>query len=307
MIGIKKISSYLAETKRSNFDLMEKFSINESFIEKKLGIKNIRIKNKEDDTSDLCVKAYKNLKNKINIDDSKIDCLIVVTQNPDFNIPHTSAIVHKKLGLSTRCAAFDISLGCSGYVYGVSVIKSFMEENNLSHGILITADPYTKIIDENDKNTTLLFGDGAAATYFSSDPIYKLGKFMFGTLGEKYESLLCKNNILFMDGFEIFNFASKYVPEDLNAVLDLNNITKDEIDLFVFHQGSKYIVDTLRKKLNLPEEKVVFDIEDYGNTVSSSIPMILEKYQEYDKIRNIYFSGFGVGLSWASGVIHRMN
>lgn len=307
MIGIKKISSYLAKNKRSNFDLIEKFGINESFIEKKLGIKNIRIKDEGEDTSDLCVRAYKELKNKIDIDESIIDCLVVVTQNPDFNLPHVSAIVHRKLGLRPRCAAFDISLGCSGYVYGLSVIKSFMEENNLFHGILITADPYSKIIDENDKNTTLLFGDGAAITYFTLNPVYRLGKFLYGTLGEKYESLICKDNTLFMDGFEVFNFALKYVPDDFNSVLDLNKISKDEIDLFVFHQGSKYIVDTLRKKLNLPEEKVVFDIEDYGNTVSSSIPMILEKYQDNDKIKNIYISGFGVGLSWASGIIYRIN
>jgi len=305
MIGIKNIGSYLPNSKKSNYDVLEKFEISESFVNKKLGIKNVRVKDKLDETSDLCIKAYKYLDEKERIAKNEIECLIVVTQNPDYNLPHTSAIVHKKLGFSENCACFDISLGCSGYVYGLSAIKSFMQENNIKKGLLFTADPYSKIINPEDKNTSMLFGDGASVSLISDEPLFRLGKFSFGTIGERYESLISKNGELHMDGFDIFSFASKYVPTDFEKVLNLNNISKDEVDYFVFHQGSKYIVDTLRKKLKLPKDKVLFDIEDYGNTVSSSIPMILEKIIEEDKKMNIFVSGFGVGLSWASGIVYK--
>lgn len=305
MLGIQSIASYLPETKKSNYDVLEKFEINETFIENKLGIKYVRIKNTDHDSSDLCVESYKALERKIIIDKNEIECLIVVTQNPDFNLPHCSAIVHGKLDMPEECACFDISLGCSGYVYGLSVIKSFMTENNMKKGLIFTADPYSKIIDPNDKNTSMLFGDGSTVSLISDAPKVTLGKFSFGTIGKKYESLICRNGVLYMDGFDIFSFASKYIPLDFEKVLSLNGLNKDEIDCFVFHQGSKYIVDTLRKKLNLPKEKVYFDIEDYGNTVSSSIPMILEKVMTENGQKKIFISGFGVGLSWASGIIYK--
>ncbi|TCK62135.1 ketoacyl-ACP synthase III [Seleniivibrio woodruffii] len=306
MIGIKEVASYYAPDRVSNYERMEKFGINESFIEKKIGIKNVRVTDKNISASDMCVLAYENLEKKIKLDRSTVECLIVITQNPDYNIPHTSAIVHGKLDMPESCACFDISLGCSGFVYGASVIKSFMEENGFRTGLLFTSDQYSRVIDPEDKNTSLLFGDAAAVTLFTDDPVYTLGKMSFGTIGKKYENLICRDGVLFMDGFEIFNFASGYVPVDFEKSLAANGITKDDIDCFMFHQGSKYIVDTLRKKLGLPQEKVVFDIEDYGNTVSSSIPVLLEKVMNNEEIKKIYISGFGVGLSWASGVLNRV-
>jgi 3-oxoacyl-[acyl-carrier-protein] synthase-3 len=306
VIGISAVASYYAPDKISNYDRMEKFAINESFIEKKIGIKNIRVVDGKIAASDMCVLAYENLEKKTKIDKSAIDCLIVVTQNPDYNIPHTSAIVHGKLDMPENCACFDISLGCSGFVYGASAIKSFMEENGFKNGLLFTSDQYSRVIDPDDKNTSLLFGDAAAVTLFTDNPVYTLGKMSFGTIGKKYENLICRDGVLFMDGFEIFNFASAYVPVDFEKVITANGISADDIDCFMFHQGSKYIVDTLRKKLGLPQEKVVFDIEDYGNAVSSSIPLLLEKVIDNKDIKRIYVSGFGVGLSWASGILNRV-
>lgn len=144
MIGIKEIASYIPAKRNSNYDLKEKFEMDDAFIEDKIGIKSVSVKGDEENTSDLCVKAFQKLKNKITIDNSEIECLFVVTQNPDNNIPHTSAIVHGKLEMPIECACFDISLGCSGYVYGLSVIKSFMIQNNMKKGLLFTADPYSK-------------------------------------------------------------------------------------------------------------------------------------------------------------------
>ncbi len=305
MYGIKEIGVYIPETLISNFDKKEKFEMDDNFIIDKIGVKSVSLKDDNDNTSDLCVKAYKNLRSKIDINIENIDILLVVTQNPDFNLPHTSAIVHGKLDIKEQCACFDISLGCSGYVYGLSAITSFMEQNNYSKGLLFTCDPYSKVIDEDDKNTSLLFGDAATVTLIDSNPIFTLGKGNYGTIGKNNEFLICKDGVLSMNGREIFNFAAKYVPTDIRNLLEKNSINPESIDLFVFHQGSKLIIDTITKRLNLNRDKVVYDIEEYGNTVSSSIPIILANEIQSSEKKIILISGFGVGLSWSSNILFR--
>lgn len=304
MLGITDIASYLPDNKLSNYDKKDKFDIDDDFIEQKIGVKSYLVKEEGHKTSDLCVKAFNNLERKKSIDKSKIDCCIVVTQNPDYNIPHTSAVVHSKLNLPNNCACFDISLGCSGYVYGLSNIISFMKNNNLKNGLLFTADPYSEIVDQNDKNTALLFGDAATVTYISEDSVLELKDILFGTDGSNYKELICENGKLYMNGRAVFTFTATMIPKHISQLLEKNNFADKDIDKYVFHQGSKYIVDTIRKRLKADESKVVFDMYDYGNTVSSSIPIILEK--ELSKNSNrIVISGFGVGLSWASAILER--
>ena len=305
MIGIEAIGSYLPERKISNFDRKEEFDIDDTFIVDKIGIQAVTRKDENEETSDLCVKAYHNLKEKANFNPEEIEVIIVVTQNPDFNLPHTAAVVHKKIQLPENVASFDISLGCSGFVYGLSAIQSFMNSNGMKKGILFTADPYSKIIDSSDKNTSLLFGDAAAATLISDNPVFQSGKFTFGTIGEGYEELICSDS-LFMNGRSIFNFAAKYVPKDVKSVLEKNELNQDQIDTFIFHQGSKYICDTLIRRLKLDKNKVPFDVTHYGNTVSSSIPIILEKQISNldNKAQNVLICGFGVGLSWSSTILN---
>lgn len=304
MLGITDIASYLPDNKLSNYDRKDKFDIDDDFIEQKIGVKSYSVKEEGHKTSDLCVKAFNNLERKKSIDKSKIDCCIVVTQNPDYNIPHTSAVVHSKLNLPNNCACFDISLGCSGYVYGLSNIISFMKNNNLKNGLLFTADPYSEIVDQNDKNTALLFGDAATVTYISEDSVLELKDILFGTDGSNYKELICENGKLYMNGRAVFTFTATMIPKHISQLLEKNNFADKDIDKYILHQGSKYIVDTIRKRLKADESKVVFDIYDYGNTVSSSIPIILEK--ELSKNSNrIVISGFGVGLSWASAILER--
>ena len=305
MLGIKEIASYLPKKKISNYEKKEKFDLDDDFIENKIGVKYQCVKEELEKASDLCVKAYENLLKKINIIKGDIDCCIVVTQNPDFNIPHTSAIVHGKLDLSHQCACFDISLGCSGYVYGLSNIISFMKNNGLKNGLLFTADPYSEIIDTEDKNTALLFGDGASVTYINDDAEFIPVDFSFGTNGSGYKELLCKDK-LYMNGRAVFNFTATTIPKHIHALLQKNELEDLDIDKYILHQGSKYIVDTIRKRLKVNESKVPFDMYEYGNTVSSSIPIILEKeiHKEHNNI--IVLSGFGVGLSWGSALIKRV-
>jgi 3-oxoacyl-[acyl-carrier-protein] synthase-3 len=306
MIGIRDIEIYIPSKRISNYEKIGKFQISKEFIESKLGVKSVsRIKNSEA-ASDLCCMAFEKLianKTKIKLND--IDVIIVCTQTPDYSLPHTSAIVHGKLNLPERIAASAISLGCSGYVYALAVIQGLMQASQMKNGLLFTADPYSKIINEDDKNTALLFGDAATVTHISEDPIFISGEFTFGTKGKDFEHLICRNNELVMDGREIFNFAAKKVPVDIKKALEINNLEVNDIDRFLLHQGSKFIIDFLIKRIGLPKEKTPYVIQDYGNTVSSSIPIMLKDFIFDKSINRILISGFGVGLSWASTVLRR--
>lgn len=304
MIGISNFASYLPDQTISNLDLIEKFNLSESFITDKIGVLNRRIKSSDERSSDLCVKAFDALAQKENILLSDVDCCVVITQNPDYNLPHTSAIVHERLGLPNTCSCFDISLGCSGFVYGLSIVKSFMEANNFTNGLLFTSDQYSDIIDKNDKNTILIFGDGSTVTHLTDNPVFSPLSFRFGTNGNGYKELI-NDEKLFMNGRAVFNFTAKTIPTEINLLIEQYEFSDDDIDLYVLHQGSKYIVDTIAKRLKVDEAKVVFDMKDYGNLISSSIPIILEKYLLSENINRIVISGFGVGLSWATTILER--
>jgi 3-oxoacyl-[acyl-carrier-protein] synthase-3 len=308
LLGIADIGIYIPESKLSNQDKKSLFEIDDNFLNNKIGIEYTTRKNAGDETSDLCVKAFQNLQEKTGLDKTVIKCVIVVTQNPDGDgLPHTSAIVHSKLGLADDCAAFDISLGCSGFVYGLSVIESFMSANHIEAGLLFTCDPYSKIVNPQDKNTSLLFGDAASVTLINKEPRLKSLAFSFGTRGSESAALFSENRVLTMDGRAVFNFSAVEVPVQIRKILETNDLTLAEIDLFLLHQGSKYIIDTITKRLGIGAEKVPTNLKNIGNTVSSSIPLLLNEYLYDDTVKKILLSGFGVGLSWASGLLERVN
>ncbi|MDP3706023.1 MAG: ketoacyl-ACP synthase III [Legionellaceae bacterium] len=306
MIYLDTIGYYLPPNEVSNYSKVEKFAVKDDFLLQKIGITSLRVKNADEDTSDMCVKAYLDMLTKTNVSSDDIDCLIVCTQNPDgYGLPHTSAIVHSKLGLKQNCAVFDISLGCSGYVYGLSIAQSFMMTNGFNNGVFITADPYSKIIDEDDKNSTFLFSDAATATLLtrSKHNTWQMGHFLFGSDGSKYESIRVDDvrHKFKMNGREVVNFAAKIIPAHIHQLLQKNKLSIDDIDRFIFHQGSKFIISTIQQKLGLSDDKVPFLVKDYGNTVSSSIPLILKDLKKTH--HPIVICGFGVGLSWGSCVL----
>jgi len=305
MLGIEKIASYIPERKKSNYELKEKFEIDDDFIEKKIGVKYRAVKEDGFKSSDMCVIAFERMQELSKIEKEAIECCVVVTQNPDYNIPHTAAIVHGKLGLPETCAAFDISLGCSGYVYGLSNIIAFMKNNGMKKGLLFTSDQYSGIIDENDKNTALLFGDAATVTLIGEDPVVIPLDFSFGTNGTEHKELICDGK-LHMNGRAVFSFTATVAPKHIKTLLEKNGLEDDDIEKYVLHQGSKYIVDTIRKRLKVEEGKVPFDMADYGNTVSSSIPIILEKEMAKPYLGKLVLSAFGVGLSWGSALIEKV-
>lgn len=305
MLGIENIATYIPETKKSNYELKDKFEIDDDFIENKIGVKYRALKDEGFKSSDMCVKAFENLQKNSNINAEEIECCIVVTQNPDFNIPHTAAIVHGKLDLSVNCAAFDISLGCSGYVYGLSNIISFMKNNDMKKGILFTSDQYSDIVDVDDKNTALLFGDAATVTLIGEDATFVPIDFSFGTNGKDYKELICEDELC-MNGRAVFSFTATTAPKHITALLEKNDLIDDDIEKYYLHQGSKYIVDTIRKRLKVDENKVPFDMAEYGNTVSSSIPIVLAKEMNSLTKEKMVLSAFGVGLSWASAIIEKI-
>lgn len=306
MIGIERIASYLPPGRESNLDKLEKFAIDADFIRDKIGVREVSRKAPEQDTSDLCVAAFEALQAQGAIAAADLDCIVVCTQNPDGNgLPHTSAILHGKLGARHDCACFDIGLGCSGYVYGLSVVSSFMQANGFKRGALFTCDPYSKILDPDDKNTVLLFGDGATVTLLSENGPWQPHRFKFATNGALCRSLQNKVGTLEMNGRAVFAFSATEVPPQIQALLDSAGLGVTDIDRFFLHQGSKYIVDTIAGRLNLPADKVPSNLAGQGNTVSSSIPLLLEAYLADPAASRYLLCGFGVGLSWASAILER--
>lgn len=305
MLGIQSIAAHVPVGRKKNLDLSEKFELDEGFLREKIGVLERSVKAPDEDTADLANLALDKLLTHSGLNKESIQALVVVTQNPDRNIPHVSALVHGRAGLSDDCAVFDVSLGCSGYVYGLSILKSFMQSNDLRIGVLITADPYSKIIDESDRNTVLLFGDAATATLISDNPIWTLDAFSFGSRGKDWSAIRTEAGKFAMDGRAVFNFAATQIPKDIRKLLDGAGVLPDQVDRFVLHQGSRFIVKTIADRLQQPMHKFPVEIEYCGNTVSSSIPLILEQEQNLSATTMV-LSGFGVGLSWASCLCRRI-
>jgi 3-oxoacyl-[acyl-carrier-protein] synthase-3 len=306
LLGIADIGIYIPPDRLDNVSRATEFDKDPGFVRDKIGFTGLARSDEAQSTADLCVLAYHDLLNKnASLADIKIDCLIVVTQTPDgLGIPHTSAVLQSQLGLDTDVACFDISLGCSGYVYALSTICSFMQLNGFKNGLLFTADPYSKIMAADDPDTQLIFADAATVTHISDQPRYTLGKSLFATDGSSGHAIRRspKDSYLQMNGRAVFMFTMKVVPEQIMNCLEKNKLDVEDIDMFLLHQGSRYIVENMRKVLGLPAEKSPFCAAAYGNTVSSSIPIMLENIL-LKNYNTILISGFGVGLSWATGVL----
>jgi 3-oxoacyl-[acyl-carrier-protein] synthase-3 len=307
MIGIKAIASYVPPNFIDNIEQALAFGESEEFIKNKIGA--IRLSRKEDnqETSDLAVLAVQALFEKCpELEKNAIDAIVVVTQNPDGEgLPHTAAILQKKLGLPVTVAAFDVSLGCSGYVYGLFILKGFLEASGLSNGILVTADPYSKIVASDDRITSLLFGDAATATWLGESPLWCLDAVSYGTDGSGADYLKAEQGRLQMNGRHVFNFATIQVAPHINQLLERENLSPADIDLFCLHQGSAAILDAIAKHFGDFSERFVKDMTNTGNTVSSSIPLLLEKRAFHGEMNRVLISGFGVGFSWATAIISK--
>jgi 3-oxoacyl-[acyl-carrier-protein] synthase-3 len=309
MIGIKAIASFIPPHAVDNIARAKTFGETEDFLRNKIGALRLPLKEANQETSDLAMRAVLALFEQCStLDPNAVDAIVVVTQNPDGEgLPHTAAIVQNKLGLPQTVAAFDVSLGCSGYVYGLFVLKGFMQASGLKNGILVTADPYSKIVDPADKVTSLLFGDAATATWVGEGASWGLDAVSYGTNGAGAEYLKKTDKTLSMNGRQVFNFALSHVAPHIMQILSNKGLKPDQVDLYCLHQGSAAIVDAIAKKFPGLEDRFIMDMAQTGNTVSSSIPLLLERYIFNPDIKRVVISGFGVGLSWASGIILRSN
>jgi 3-oxoacyl-[acyl-carrier-protein] synthase-3 len=320
---IKYISYYLPSIKLSNKDISQKFPEWDSeMIINKIGVKNRNITSKNQFTSDIATDAVNALCLENKIDKSTIDFLIVCTQSPDYFLPTTACIVQNKAELSTNCGAIDINQGCSGYIYGLSLAKGLVVGKIAKNVVLVTAEIYSKHIHIKDKGNRSIFGDAASATLISDEGQYRIGDFSLGSDGGGFENLIVRNgamknpktldieepndNYLFMNGPEVFKFTAKAVPDLITKNLQKNNESIDSIDQFIFHQANAFMLNYLRKKIDIPFDKFLIDMEDYGNTVSSSIPIALKNRMNLLLGENkILLAGFGVGYSWGAVVIYK--
>jgi 3-oxoacyl-[acyl-carrier-protein] synthase-3 len=325
---IKEIAYYLPAKEISNDDLVAKFpEWSAEKVASKIGVKTRYVCESDEFASDLAVNAAEKLFKESGIDRSEIDFLLYCTQSPDYLLPTTACLLQKRLSLPTNMGALDFNLGCSGFVYGLSLAKGLIASGIAKNILFITAETYSKHIHEEDKGNRTIFGDAAAATLISTSGFAEIGNFSLGTDGNGAENLIIKTGAvkhkeplndfrldenentvssdhLYMNGSEIFNFTLEAVPVLVKNTLEKNNLQQSDIDLFVFHQANKFMMNFLRKKIKIEEEKFYYCLENVGNTVSSTIPIALYHARKEGLVKGILLlAGFGVGYSWAGTIL----
>lgn len=329
-IYIKAISYYLPEKTMTNDELVKRFP--EWSVEKvsaKVGIHERHIAATNETAGDMAVKAARRLFEEYGIAPNSIDFILLCTQSPDYHLPTTACIIQHKLGIPTTAGALDFNLGCSGYVYGLSLAKGLIAGGIAHNILLLTSETYTKYIHPEDKGNLSIFGDAGTATLVSTDGFAEIGDFSLGTDGSGAENLIVKtgcarhkesindfnkdeggylqaSDYLYMNGSEIFNFTLAAVPPLVSDVLMKNALQADEIGLNVFHQANKFMLSTIRKVCGIHQDKFYIDLDKTGNTVSCTLPIALKNAFSEERIRPRMFvviAGFGVGYSWGATVL----
>ena len=302
---------------------------------KTVGVEKKHHAKKGTTTSDLCFEASKRLMTDLNWDPEEVDLLVFISQSRDYIIPATAGLLQDKLGLPKSCIAFDISLGCSGYVYGLSVVGSMMSNGAAKKALLLTGDISTLNTSYKDKSAYPIFGDAGTATALEFKKGNGSMKFNLQTDGDGYEAIIIPDggirNLVEIESFEYHEISEGIYRNNLNIILDgvkvfnfslrevkpnILKLTKDiavelgDIDYFVFHQANRLMNETIRKQLKLEPEKVPYSLKDYGNTSSASIPLtiVTELAEEVNNNKlTMLLSGFGVGLSWGSVLLETNN
>jgi len=314
-----KIGTYLPDWIVSNEDL-EYLGWSAKKIYAKTGIRQRHQVEEGQSALDLAQNACENLFGKYDLERQEIDYLLYCTQSPDYIIPASVNLLHKRLGLRGDTPSLEYNHGCSGYIYGLSLAKALIESGLASKLLLVTSDTYSRYIDENDRTNKTIFGDGATATLLDIENVRKFGNFIFETNGDGACNL-CVNKSglsdvvlssegmekkLYMNGGEIFNFTLDKVPTTIQRVLERNSVGFDEIDYFIFHQANDFMLEYLRQKLEVPVERFPKYLENIGNTVSSTIPFLLNNMNEKELFKSgdrLLLIGFGVGYSLGATVI----
>ena len=329
-IAIKGIAACVPKQVESNLDYDRLTEKERAKLIKTTGVEFRRIANQNTTASDLSFEAARKLISDLNWEANEIDVLINVTQTPDYLIPSTAIILQDRLGLSKNCLAFDINLGCSGYVYGLNVISKMLDGVNLKRGLLLAGDKSSHPVNFKDKSTYPLFGDAGSATAIEFDEMAKPMYYKMNSDGAGYETIIVRAgglrspasvenlevvkvsegieraaNELELNGLDVFSFATTKVPLQIKELVSNFDQDIESIDYYVFHQANKLMNELIRKKLKVAPEKVPYSLNNFGNTSSASIPltMIVGLRNELKQELKLLLSGFGVGLSWASVIV----
>ena len=320
--AVGPIAIHLPEKVETNEQLKAEFpDWDVDLIFTKTGIGKRHIAAEDECASDLGVAAAEKLFQQQGVDRGTIDFLVVCTQTPDYRLPTTACLMQDRLGLPTSVGAFDFNLGCSGYVYGLSLADGLIRTDAARRVLLITAETYSKYIHPSDRSLRTVFGDGAAATLIEARDEPTLTAFRFGTDGSGGDTLLVAKggarpphhalkprnrhrwpSELYMDGPSLISFTAKAVPKLVDRILEAAQLDRSQIDWYVLHQATYKMLDQLRRRLELDEQRVPIVLEQCGNTVSSTIPIVIDQLRRQQRIRPGTLSmlvGFGVGWSWA--------
>lgn len=331
---IKAISYYLPSQTLDNDEINQLFpewSVDK--ISQKTGILKRPISAVDEFSSDMGIIAANKLFEEHSIDRNEIDFILFCTQSPDYFLPTTACVMQDRLGIPTTAGALDFNLGCSGYIYGLSLAKGLIETGTAKNVLLITAETYSKFIHPSDKGVRTIFGDAAAATLISVHDTEKdmIGPFVLGTDGKGAEKLMVKNggmrhpfinnetafgedsvgnfkssDHLYMKGSDIFVFTLVSVPKLCKDLLEKAKSSYEDLDLVIFHQANKHMLEALRKKIDIPQEKFFIYITNCGNTVSSTIPIALYEAIKEGRAKKgdrIMLVGFGVGYSYGATIV----
>ena len=323
-VPIKTINNY-------NHDLYFKKEDIEEIIQK-IGVKERRFADENTCSSDLCYAAAEKLFTEFNIDREEIDLLIFISQTPDYRMPATSVLLQERLKLLTSAVAFDINLGCSAFLYGLTIAYSMLMAGGIRKALILDGETRSKVYSQRDRKTGFLFGDGGVAAIIERGEKFGRSWFSVNSDGSR-ESLIkipaggyrkmsscetVKERVVdeygnirseehgYMNGADVFNFVIREVPKDFERLLEYSGASKESIDYFVFHQANSYINGFLAKKLKLPEAKIPTTIGNFGNTSSVSIPLTIvsELRDRLSDHKRLLLSGFGVGLTWGTAIIN---
>ena len=329
---IRAIGYYLPEKILSNEELVSEFpEWTVDKIARKVGVEQRHIAAENETATDMAVKAAEKLfDNNPDISRDEVDFILLCTQSPDYLLPTSACLVQNKLGLRTDIGALDFNLGCSGFVYGLSLAKGLIAGKIATNVLLLTAETYTKHLHPKDKGNRTIFGDGATATLVSTEGFAEIGNFALGTDGRGAGNLIIKaggarmadksgivdfdengnpvsTDYLYMNGSEIFTFTQRNVPKVVKETLERNNLVQSDIDAFIMHQANSYMLEFLRKKMKIEKDRYIVDMAHTGNTVSNSIPLVMSNAMEKGELRgNVLICGFGVGYSWGATIL-RLN
>ncbi|PKD43242.1 ketoacyl-ACP synthase III [Rhodohalobacter barkolensis] len=334
-IGIKAMAAAVPANIIDNLTYTEHFPAEDvKEIVEKTGIKERRFVTEGMTASDLCFHAAKKLMEDNEVKAEDIDALIFVSQTPDYRMPASSVILQDRLGLPKSTLAFDMNLGCSAFVYGMSVAYSFMQQQGFKNVLLLDGETRSKVYHPKDRKTAFLFGDGGVAALISRDEAYGKSYFSLNSDGSRQDLIkmdaggyrnpstpeTLKEKVVdeygnirtdehgYMNGADVFNFAIREIPKDIRHTLEYAGADKEDIDFFVLHQANIYMNNYLGKKLKLDSDKMPISLDRFGNTSSVSIPLTivseLKDELKGEKQKKLLLCGFGVGMSWASAVIN---